>query len=150
MHGYDTDTVVRLETNLDDLSPELLGAVMERLFTAGALDVWFTPIQMKKHRPGVVLSVLAEENAVGSLADLIFSETTAFGLRMERVQRLKLERSFTTVSTLYGEITIKLGLKAGRVVQRAPEFESCRAAAEAAGVPLQAVFRAAQAAADQA
>lgn len=145
--SYETDTVTRLETNLDDLSPELTGAVMARLLAAGALDVWFTPIQMKKNRPGVMLSVLCEEVAASALADLIFGETSAFGLRTERIVRLKLARRFETVATQYGEVTVKLGLKGDHVVQRAPEFESCRALAEKAGVPLRAVYAAAMAAA---
>ena len=141
--GYDTDTVTRLETNLDDLSPELLGAVMEKLFAAGALDVWFTPIQMKKNRPAVQLSVLCDEAHTGPLADIIFTETSAFGLRTEKITRLKLERRFETVATEFGEVTIKLGVKSGRVVQIAPEFESCRALSEKSGQPLKAIYQAA-------
>lgn len=144
--SYETDTVTKLETNLDDLSPEITGAVMAQLFAAGALDVWLTPIQMKKNRPGVMLSVLCEESTVAALTDLIFAETSAFGLRVEKVVRLKLARSFAQVSTEFGEVTVKLGLKGERVVQVAPEFESCRAVAEKAGVPLRAVYAAAIAA----
>ena len=144
--SYETDTVTKLETNLDDLSPEITGAVMSRLFAAGALDVWLTPIQMKKNRPGVMLSVLCEEATVAALTDLIFAETSAFGLRVEKVVRLKLARSFAQVSTEFGEVTVKLGLKGERVVQVAPEFESCRAVAEKSGVPLRAVYAAAIAA----
>ena len=141
--GYDTDTVTRLETNLDDLSPELLGAVLEKLLTAGALDVWFTPIQMKKNRPAVQLSVLCDEMHIGPLADIIFTETSAFGLRTEKITRLKLERRFETVATEFGEVTIKLGMKSGRVVQVAPEFESSRALSEKTGQPLKAIYQAA-------
>ena len=144
--SYETDTVTKLETNLDDLSPEITGAVMSRLFAAGALDVWLTPIQMKKNRPGVMLSVLCEESTVTALTDLIFAETSAFGLRVEKVVRLKLARRFAQVSTEFGEVTVKLGLKGERVVQVAPEFESCRAVAEKSGVPLRAVYAAAIAA----
>ncbi len=144
--SYETDTVTKLETNLDDLSPEITGAVMSRLFAAGALDVWLTPIQMKKNRPGVMLSVLCEEATVAALTDLIFAETSAFGLRVEKVVRLKLARRFAQVSTEFGEVTVKLGLKGERVVQVAPEFESCRAVAEKSGVPLRAVYAAAIAA----
>ena len=144
--GYDTDTVTRLETNLDDLSPELTGAVMEKLLAAGALDVWFTPVQMKKNRPAVQLSVLCDEAHTAPLADLIFTETSAFGLRTEKITRLKLERRFETVATEFGEVTIKLGLKQGSVVQIAPEFESCRAVSEQSGQPLKAIYQAALAA----
>ncbi len=141
--GYETDTVTRLETNLDDLSPEITGAVMEKLLAAGALDVWFTPIQMKKNRPAVQLSVLCDAAHTESLADIIFGETSAFGLRVETVARLKLERRFETVATEFGEVTVKLGLKQGCVVQVAPEFESCRAAGERTGAPLRAIYAAA-------
>lgn len=141
--GYETDTVAKLETNLDDLSPEILGAVMDRLFAAGALDVWFTPVQMKKNRPGVQLAALCEEGRVEQLAEIIFTETSAFGLRLETVVRLKLERRFETVMTEFGEVTVKLGVKGDRVVQVAPEFESCRAASARSGQPLRAVYEAA-------
>ncbi len=141
--GYETDTVTRLGTNLDDLSPEILGATMEKLFAAGALDVWFTPIQMKKNRPGVEVSVLCEEERTTDLADIIFRETSAFGLRTERIVRLKLERRFETVSTKFGAVTVKLGIKDGAVVQIAPEFESCRARSAETGTPLREIYAAA-------
>src|SRR5258708_33948968 len=91
---------------------------------------------MKKNRPGVMLSARCRDADAPVLADLIFSETSAFGLRMEKIQRLKLARRFETVRTRYGEVTVKLGLKGDRVGQTAPEFESCRAVAGKAGVPL--------------
>ena len=143
MAEYETNTVTRIETNLDDVSPQVLGAVMQKLLGAGALDVWFTPIQMKKSRPGVMLSALCEEAAVSALSDLIFTETTAFGLRVENVRRLKLARRFETVQTRYGAISVKIGMKGTRVMQIAPEYESCLAAAELAGVPLREVHAAA-------
>ena len=140
---YLTDTVVRVETNLDDLSPEITGAVLSRLMDAGALDAALLPIQMKKNRPGVQLSVLCEEAALGKIADLIFAETSAFGIRMDRVERWKLDRRFETVATPFGGITVKLGLRGGEIVQVAPEFESCREASERTGQPLRAVYDAA-------
>ena len=143
MPGYETDTVTRIETNLDDVSPQVLGAVMQQLLAAGALDVWFTPVQMKKSRPGTMLSALCDEGAVEKIADIIFTETTAFGLRVEKIQRLKLTRKFDTVKTPHGEVTVKLGFKGDRLLQIAPEFESCRAAAERAGAPLREVHLAA-------
>ena len=142
--GYETDTIYRLETNLDDCPAEILGAAMERLFAAGALDVWFTPIQMKKHRPGTMLSVLADEAGRDTLTDLILTETTAFGVRVEKIARVKLSRRIETVKTPFGEVAVKLGLKGDRVVQVAPEFESARRAAERSGQPLPAIFDAAR------
>jgi len=141
--GYDTDTVTQLATNLDDCTAEHLGAAMEKLLAAGALDVWFTPIQMKKHRPGTMLSVLCAPEDADRMAELIFTETTAFGLRRENIVRLKLLRRFETVRTEFGDVTVKLGLKGDAVVQVAPEFESCRAASERAGVPIRTVYNAA-------
>jgi hypothetical protein len=141
--GYETDTVTRLETNLDDSSPEILGAAMDKLFAAGALDVWFTPIHMKKNRPAVMLSILCEPTQAEAMADIIFRETSAFGVRTEQIVRLKLERRFESVATDYGEVTVKLGLKGGEVVQIAPEFESCRALSEKSGTPLRVIYEAA-------
>ena len=138
--GYETDTVTRLETNLDDCPPELLGAAMQRLLDAGALDVWFTPVQMKKQRPAVMLSVLCEEEKVAPLADIVFESTTAFGLRMDKIVRLKLARRIETVRTEFGEIAVKIGSRGGEVLQVAPEYESCRALAESSGVSLRLIY----------
>lgn len=138
--GYETDTVTRLETNLDDCPPELLGDTMQRLFDAGALDVWFTPIQMKKQRPAVMLSVLCEEGNVTPLADVIFTGTTAFGLRVEKITRLKLSRHIERVSTEFGEVAVKIGSRGTEVLQVAPEYDSCRALAEGTGVPLRLIY----------
>ena len=138
--GYETDTVTRLETNLDDCPPELLGDTMQRLLDAGALDVWFTPIQMKKQRPAVMLSVLCDEEKVTPLADLIFSGTTAFGLRAEKITRLKLSRRIETVSTEFGEVAVKIGSRGNDVRQVAPEYESCRSLAESTGASLRLIY----------
>ena len=138
--GYETDTVTRLETNLDDCPPEILGATMEKLLAAGALDVWFTPIQMKKQRPAVMLSVLCEDEKVTALADLIFEGTTAFGLRVEKVGRLKLSRRIETVRTEFGDVTVKIGSRGDQVLQVAPEYESCRALAERSGASLKLIY----------
>ena len=138
--SYETDQITRIETNLDDLSPEITGAVMDKLMGAGALDVFFTPIQMKKNRPAVQLSVLCEDGAVSKMTDLIFAETSAFGVRMDQVSRFKLERKFKTVETSHGDIIVKLGLKDGKVIQVAPEFESVRAASEKSGQPLRVIY----------
>ena len=138
--GYETDTVTRLETNLDDCPPELLGAVMQRLLEAGALDVWFTPIQMKKLRPAVMLSVLCDEEKVAALSDMIFEGTTAFGLRVEKVIRVKLSRRIETVRTEFGEVAVKIGSRGSEVLQVAPEFESCRALSEKTGASLKLIY----------
>jgi hypothetical protein len=148
-HDWETDTVAVLETNLDDVSPEILGHFAEHALAAGALDVFHTPIQMKKGRPATLLTVLCAEAEADRFAALMLSETSAFGVRQTRAGRRKLRREFVTVATRFGEVTVKLGRLDGRVVQAAPEFESCRCLAEAAGVPLKAVYEAALAATGQ-
>lgn len=141
--GYQTDTISRIETNLDDISPEITGATLGKLLDAGALDAFLTPIQMKKNRSGVKLTVLCEEVDLPTIANLLFKETTAFGIRMEQVQRWKLDRKFVEVSTPHGPITVKIGSRGDEVLQVAPEFESCRAASERTGQPLRALYEAA-------
>lgn len=142
--GWEIDTIAVLETNLDDINAELLGAFVETALAAGALDVFHTPIQMKKNRPGVLLTVLCAEADADRFAELLLRETTAFGVRRSLSERRKLPREFVTVATPYGEVTVKLGRLAGKVIQAAPEFESCRLAAAKSGVPVKAVYEAAQ------
>ena len=138
---FETDTVTQIETNLDDLSPEIMGAMIERLLAAGALDVFLLPAQMKKNRPGTLLTVLCEPAALGRLAELIFRETTAFGVRFSEKRRLKLARRIEKVVTASGEIEVKLGFDLhGRLLQVAPEFESCRSASERTGQPLREIY----------
>lgn len=139
----ETDEITQMETNLDDMTPELAGATMERLFAAGALDVFFTPAQMKKNRPGFLLTVLSTEEKSAELARLILTETSAFGLRMHRARRLKLRREFRDAETPYGPVQIKLGFLGDELVQAAPEYESCRATAQKAGVSVKDVHLAA-------
>ncbi len=144
--GYETDRVLQIETNLDDISPELVGHVTGLLFAAGALDVWTTAVQMKKQRPGMLLSVLCQPPDAEKFADLIFTHTSAFGLRMSEVTRWKLRRDFVKVATPYGEIAVKRGFRGEELLQIAPEYESCRAAAQTHDCPLQSVYDAARAA----
>jgi len=144
--AYERDTITRMETNIDDLSPEIIGAVTEQLLKAGALDVFLTPVQMKKNRPGLQLTALCEEASVGKIAELIFRQTSSFGVRMDKVDRLKLARTFETVQTSYGPVTIKIGSLSGHPVQVSPEFESCKALAEKTDTPLRTIYEAALAA----
>lgn len=146
---WETDTIAVLETNLDDINAEVLGAFVEKALAAGALDVFHTPIQMKKSRPAVLLTVLCAEADADRFSELLLRETTAFGVRRTLAERRKLHREFVKVSTPFGEITVKLGKLGGKVIQAAPEFESCRTAAESAGVPLKSVYEAALRAVDQ-
>ena len=145
--GYEQDVVVQIETNLDDLSPELVGYVTGLLLESGALDVWVTPVQMKKQRPGMMLSVLADVSLVKELSEIIFTHTSAFGLRMSELTRWKLRRDFVEVDTPYGRVKVKRGFRGDALLQIAPEFDSCKALALKNGCPLQPVYDAARAAA---
>jgi uncharacterized protein (TIGR00299 family) protein len=141
-HDWERDTIAVLEANLDDLNPEILGCFVNRALAEGALDVFHTPIQMKKNRPGVLLTVLCAEHDADKFSELMLRETSTFGLRRSLAQRRKLHRRFATVQTPYGEATVKLGELDGQVLQAAPEFESCRKLALDAKVPLKRVYEA--------
>jgi uncharacterized protein (TIGR00299 family) protein len=142
-HDWETDTVVVLETNLDDINAEILGNFMEKALAAGALDVFHTAIQMKKNRPGVLLTVLCAETDADKFSELLLRETSAFGIRRSTAERRKLRREFITVQTPHGSVTAKLGKLDGKVLQAAPEFESCKKLAEQANVPIKEVYKAA-------
>jgi uncharacterized protein (TIGR00299 family) protein len=135
-----------IETNMDDISPQILGHVMERAFDLGALDCYFTSVQMKKNRPGVLLSILCRDEQRATLSELLFSETTTLGIRAHEVERRALERRIVTVETQYGPIDVKVAQLNGHVVKEMPEYEQCRRAARAASVPLRVVEEAVRAA----
>jgi uncharacterized protein (TIGR00299 family) protein len=132
--------IVEVQTNIDDLSPEILAATQERLLQAGALDVFFTPIQMKKGRPATMLSVLCEPAGRLAIEEILFTETSTFGVRSREMNRTVLAREFVEVETPAGRIEVKIGRQAGRILQIAPEFESCRKAAQRSGYPLKRVY----------
>ncbi len=138
--GGEADVVSVIETNIDDMNPQLFGDVMERLLAAGALDVFLTPVQMKKNRPATLLTVLCERHDVDRMAELLLSHTTSFGVRVHEAQRRKLARKIVKVPTRYGEIECKIGLLGDRIVSRSPEYESCRQAAARAGVAVKEVY----------
>lgn len=142
-YDWDVDQVACLETNLDDTNPEVLGHFLERALAEGALDVFYGPVQMKKSRPGVILSVLCPVNEADRFAALVLAETSAFGVRRTIVERRKLRREFQTLDTPLGKVVVKVGRLQGRILQVAPEYESCRAVAAAAGVPVKVVYEAA-------
>ena len=142
--GDDTpQTVAVLETNLDDQNPEGFDLLMERAFAAGALDIFFAPIQMKKNRPAALLTVLCPPDKADALAALLFRETGTFGIRAREQHRYTLARSWRTVATEFGDIRLKVGTWLGEEVTVAPEYEDCKRAALAYGVPLRRVYEAA-------
>ncbi len=148
--GYGRDRAVVLETNLDDMNPQLFEPLAARLAAAGALDVTLTPVQMKKGRPGVTLSVLCRPADVSAALEALFAESTAIGVRSYEVDRAMLHRTVRPVPTPYGEVAVKVSGDAGGVRNLQPEYETCRRVAEARGVPVKAVYAAALAAAQAA
>jgi uncharacterized protein (TIGR00299 family) protein len=142
------DEVVVIEANLDDMTPEMLGYAMERLFEAGALDVYFTPIQMKKNRPAILLGVIGRPERVSALAELILRETTTLGVRLRRSERLISDRRQATVQTPFGPVRVKLKVLGERVVA-APEYEDCARLAREHRVPIADVYRATELAASE-
>jgi pyridinium-3,5-bisthiocarboxylic acid mononucleotide nickel chelatase len=135
-----SDRIVELHANIDDLSPEILGAVQARLLKVGALDVFFTPIQMKKNRPGTLLSVLCRPSHRQKIQEILFTETSTFGIRYREIDRVMLDRELVQVQTVFGPIQIKIGKQDGKVFQVSPEFESCNAAAEQSQQPLKRIY----------
>lgn len=142
-----TRSLVVLETNIDDMNPELYEPVQRRLFEAGALDVWTTAITMKKARPGTLLSVLAAPSDESRLVSLLLRETTTLGVRVYPVRRHEAERTLEMVATSFGPVRVKVKRVDGQVVGAKPEFEDCHALAEATGTALPTVYAAALAAA---
>ncbi len=130
-----------LETNIDDMNPEFYGYVEERLFAKGALDVFKTPICMKKGRAATKLSVLAAEDAVEQLADVIFYETTSLGIRKYRIEKLMLDRKFEEISTIYGDVTVKNAYHHGECIKYKPEYEDCRRLATEKQLPLEQIYQ---------
>jgi uncharacterized protein (TIGR00299 family) protein len=134
-----------VETNLDDVSPQVLGHLMERAFERGALDCYFTPAQMKKNRPGVLVSILCRPAERESIYKLLFDETTTIGVRSHEVGRRALARESVLVETQFGAIRVKVARSAGRVTNATPEYDDCRAAARKFNAPLRDVEAAARA-----
>ena len=121
--------MVVIECEIDDMNPQLFGVVMDRLYAAGALEVFYVPVQMKKNRPGTLLTVVAPPELRAALPDIVFRETTTIGLRHYEVERECLQREIVTVETPLGAVRFKLAWRDGRVVNAVPEFEDCAALA---------------------
>jgi uncharacterized protein (TIGR00299 family) protein len=134
------ETITVLEANLDDLSPQVLAYAAEKLLADGALDVFSVPVQMKKGRSGAVLTVLCKTEDAERLTKMIFAETTTLGVRRREEQRQTLARRWETVRTSWGDVRIKIASMNGSISNYAPEYEDCRALAEANNVPLKMVL----------
>lgn len=132
-----------LETNIDDMNPEFYGHTMALLFEAGALDVYLTPVYMKKNRPGTMISVIARQQDEQQLAQLILRQTSTFGVRVQPLRRYEAGRSIAMVSTIYGEIPVKLKIIEGEIISATPEYDVCSQLALQHQTPLATVFNAA-------
>lgn len=135
--------VVLLEANLDDMSGELIGYATEQLFAVGAVDVWCTPIYMKKNRPATMLSALAAPDKAAAVADAMLLHTSSFGVRTQTLTRYCLDREHVTVETAYGSIRVKVGKRGGEAITASPEYGDCVTAAEQSGAKLKDVYQAA-------
>lgn len=129
-----------IECNIDDMNPELYDALMERLFDAGAHDVFFTPIIMKKSRPAVTVSVLCDASRQKLIEEVFWLNSSTFGLRSYKVAKSMLYRETVKVKTRYGEITVKNGCLNGRVIKSKPEYEDCKRLAKANGISIQDIY----------
>jgi uncharacterized protein (TIGR00299 family) protein len=139
--GASNEKITVLEANLDDLSPQVLAYAMERLLAEGALDVFSVPVQMKKSRPGALLTVVAKTEDANRLTKLIFAETTTLGVRRREEQRQTLSRRWETVETTWGPVRIKIANMNGSISNYSPEYEDCRALAETKQIPLRTVMQ---------
>jgi uncharacterized protein (TIGR00299 family) protein len=140
-HASSRDTIAVLEANVDDSTPQVVGYTLERLFGAGALDAFTTPVQMKKSRPGVVITVLAKPQDEQRMAEILLSETSTIGVRTRHEQRIVLDREHVTLRSEWGPLRVKVARLNGVVKNFSPEYEDCRAAALAHGVPLKQVLQ---------
>ena len=129
-----------IECNIDDMNPELYEYIIDKLFNEGALDVYLTPIIMKKGRPSVKISVLCKIDKLEKMKEVLFKETTTFGVRSFKVHKTMLEREFIKVNTSYGEITVKEAYYKGEKIKSKLEYEECKKIAQSTGIPISEVY----------
>jgi len=143
LHGESDAPITIIETNVDDMSPQIYGYFVDRALAAGALDVFSTAVQMKKNRPGQLITILCEPTNVSRLTDLLFSETTTIGVRLYEARRRTLAREFLRVDTGHGPVRMKISRLNGSVLNATPEYDDCRRIAAEKGIPLKDVLAAA-------
>ena len=147
IENNDREKIVVLECQLDDSTGEALGYVMEKILEQGALDVYFTPVSMKKSRPGILITILTKEEKASVLEEVLLRETSTFGVRRSEWSRRILTREFKTIETIYGKIVVKIGSLEGKVIKVSPEYEDVKQAALQSNMPLLDIYLAAQEAA---
>jgi pyridinium-3,5-bisthiocarboxylic acid mononucleotide nickel chelatase len=139
-HAHIDEEMFKMEVNLDDISGEILGYLMDLLIESGANDVYYTSIYMKKNRPGILLQLLCSGENLDKMKQILFTETTTLGVRYYPLTVHRTERRFRKVSTKWGEVTVKEGIYEGQVIQCSPEYEECKKIAEHHKVPLKKVY----------
>ena len=137
--GRSVEPIVTLECEIDDMNPQLFGPLMDRLYAVGALDVFYAPVQMKKNRPGTLVTVIAAPDRREAIASALFAETTTIGVRYQEMLRERLEREIRTIETSVGPIRFKVASRDGRVINAAPEFDDCAKAASERGLSVKDV-----------
>lgn len=140
MDGYVHDEALLIETNIDDMNPEFYDYIMDKLFSQGALDVFLTPIQMKKNRPAQMLSIIVYEQNLKEILEVLFSESTTLGVRIKEVKRLKLTQQNFIAETKYGKIKVKVGIFKEDIKTIAPEYQDCQKIAQQYQVPLKEIY----------
>ena len=138
--GYVSDEAVLIETNIDDMNPEFYDYIIDKLFSQGALDVFLTPIQMKKNRPAHILSIIVYEQNLKEILEVLFSESTTLGVRIREIKRLRLGQQNFIAETKYGKIRVKVGIFKGEIKNIAPEYEDCKKMAKQHKVPLKEIY----------
>jgi uncharacterized protein (TIGR00299 family) protein len=139
-----TEQLMLLETNIDDLNPEIYEYLMDQLFSTGALDVSLFPIYMKKNRPGIMLQVLSPKEKAFQIKQVIYNETSTLGIRQQLIERECLKRRFETVETVYGPIQMKVADLGSGQIKVSPEYEDCKKLAKELGIPIQVIMKAAE------
>jgi len=139
-HEHIDEEMIKIEVNLDDISGEWLGYVMDKLFEAGANDVYYSAIYMKKNRPGILLQLLCSRENIEKMKEILLKETTTLGIRYYPLTVHRMERRFINVQTEWGSVIVKQGIQHGEVFQSSPEYEDCKAIAQKHKVPLKKVY----------
>lgn len=139
--GTGIEKLVLLTTNIDDISPEIIGYLMEKLFGEGVQDAWTEPVFMKKNRQATKINVLCSPDAAVKIVDILFKETSTLGVRRQNIQRYSLKREFDMIKLPYGEVKIKIGYKEDKAVTFSPEYESCKLLAQKTGKPIKEIYR---------
>ena len=149
MGGFEQDSITVIESNIDDMNPQFYDHIMNNLFKGGALDVFLTPIIMKKNRPAVKITLISEIDNANNLADILLSETTSFGLRMYKTERVKLKREIKVIKTEYGNAKVKIGKRNSKIIKVVPEYEDCKRIAEEKGISIREAYDKVKASAKQ-